>query len=42
MSKAVLQKLQVTFGAAILETHSQFGEPRNYGLQLGYKFGGGK
>ncbi len=27
---------------ATLWTHSQFGEPRNYGLQLGYKFGGGK
>lgn len=26
MSKAVLQKLQATFGAAILETHSQFGD----------------
>lgn len=27
---------------ATLWTHSQFGEPRNYGLQLGYKFGGDK
>ncbi len=26
MSKAVLQKLQATFGAAVLETHSQFGD----------------
>jgi NADH-quinone oxidoreductase subunit C len=26
VSKAVLQKLQATFGAAILETHSQFGD----------------
>jgi len=26
VSKAVLQKLQETFGAAILETHSQFGD----------------
>ncbi len=26
---------------ATLWTHSQFGEPRNYGLQLGYKFGSG-